>query len=305
MAPKVDPGVEVSYGIQQVHVTNAKTLSCPLVPNRQQQVSTQLTGTFYVYHVSGHGQDGFLVVYKEDGILTTSNPDHPPLVTMGPKWDDLHAGTGFVLQRMDTGVAPSSINGQSPRSSQVSWVSSSPATVNKEQQVNDQTVESFNQSVTLSAKEGASATFSHDYQIWHSTTMSVKDWAIQEQTDAASNKCSWTFYQNIPWSGLLDVNAFSAWWQLAYNMGGGWDDVKAFSDLSTGVMQYHTCAAWLFANPNPGDPLNVTFSGQMTGNYCLIAMPQLGGSGHHLMYTDSLPNSWSVELDLVALAQLE
>lgn len=309
MAPSAGDGVELSYGIKQVHVTNARSLACSLLPNSHQQVSTQLTGTFYVYHECGHGQDSFLVVYKEDGILTTANNDHPLMVSMGQKWDGAHAGTGFVLYRMDTGVAPVAINGQQDNSL-VSWVSSSPATVNKEQTVTDQTVESFNQSVTLSGKDGASTTYSHDYQIWHGTTIDVTDWAIEEQTDAYANKCSWKFYQNIPWSGALDMpgpqNSYSwPWWEWAYNMGGGWDDVKPFSALSTGVMQYHTCAAWRFANPGDGNPLRVKFSGQMTGNYCLVAMPQLGNGGHHTLFMDSLPNSWEVELDLIDLSQLE
>lgn len=308
MAPVVGDGVELSYGKQLVHATNAKTLACPLVPYRTQQVSAQLTGTFYVYHECGHGQDSFLVVYKEDGILSTANSDHPLIVTMGEKWDDTHAGTGFALYRMDTSVVPVTINGQPLDNQSVSWVCSSPSTVNKEESKTDQTVESFNQSVTLNAKDGASATYSHDYQIWHSTTIDVTDWGIEEQSDAAANKGAWMFFQNTPWAGTLGMPLPFigwTWWEAAYNVGGGWDDVKPFNALSTGVMQYHTCAAWRFANPGDGQPLRVKFSGQMTGKYCLVAMPQLGNGGHHTLFTDSLPNAWEVELDLIELSQLE
>ena len=259
-----------------------------------------------MYHESGHAQDSFLVVYKEDGLISTADTDHPLLVQHqgSQKWDASRAGTGYVLYRVDTGAAPTLINGQAPNDDIVSWVSSSPATVNTETQVQDQTVESFNQSITLSAKDGASATFSHDYQIWHGTTMSVKDWAIVENTDAVSKKCSWVLYQSKPWSGMTDMSNFQ-WWQSAYNCGGGWDDVWPFTDLATGVMQYHTCAAWRFANPNPGSPLKVQFTGNLSTHYCLIAMPQLGNTGHHNLFTNTLQNPWSVELDLAALSQLE
>ena len=89
-------------------------------------------------------------------------------------------------------------------------------------------------------------------------------------------------------------------------MGGGWDDVKPPTALSTVPLDYTNIAAWRFDSSmkDANGQLNVVFEGGNQAFFTAIAMPQLRDTDHHQIFQQRINATWSKTVDLVALAKL-
>lgn len=284
---------KAQYGIKRFSSEVPSDLTWQYFPDQVQHMSGRINGTFSIYHEFGHGDDDYLVVYQEDG-----------LVSLGNLISDQQLGRGYFIYRMDTSVTPN-LTGDG-----VSWVASSPATVNQSIEKTETTVDTFETSINLGINaEGGTAgeSMSESTQIWHGYSMKVSDWNITENSDAQTNKCAWMWYQNVPWTGNDKPIGDFGWWQQAYNVGGGWDDTKALPELSRTSLQYHSSACWRFNKSliTANNMLNVTFSGGATYYLAAISMPQLGNSGHHQILYNTPSNTWQLTIDLVAESLLK
>jgi len=283
------------YGIERFTSVSNVNLKWQYFPDKQQNMSGRINGTFMVYHELGHGDDSYLVVYQEDG-----------LVSLGDLISDQALARGYFMYRMDTSVTPN-IGGTN-----ANWVASSPSTLNQSQEVQNQTVDTFSQTINIGIAEetgpSSGASSSESTQLWHGFTMKISDWNITEKSDANTNQCSWMWYQNVPWTGNDKPLDDFTWWEQAYNVGGGWDDTKPLPELSRTTMQYHSSAAWRFPthliDPNT-KKLMVNFSGSAKYYLAAINMPQCGDNGQHQIWHSTPENTWQHQFDLVSIAELK
>ncbi|MDP3371999.1 MAG: hypothetical protein Q8S21_03820 [Candidatus Paracaedibacteraceae bacterium] len=279
-------------------------LNSNLFPNTTQQASQRIDVTFYVYHETTHGADDYFVICQQDGMISMGDSVCEQAIRNGTLTtpDNSHSNgdprqlfQGFFLYRFDNEVSPD-IAG-------ANWVYSSPQSINETSTISTTAVDTYTTTVTIGAdSNGGKGDVSESYskQLWYQKTMSITDWGITEKSDAESNKGAWSWYQNLPWSGKnVDISNFT-WWENAYNVGGGWDDIKVLPGLSLNTLQYHCSIGWKFPSSLiQNNQLNVTFNGKGLCYTAAIAMPQCNNTGHHnISYHDDWL-SWSKSIDLV------
>ncbi len=310
----------VKYATIHVHAQQVDFLRSnnELFQGHTQNVSAQITGDLYIYREpnTADGNEVYLVSFVGGDIISPCGDDGHILsdivLTGGSDRNGLSSdlAKGFFHYRSDVKVQPADTRHP------ISWVLSAPQTPNKSHTVTDQVVMSYttNEGVESDGEDfkvsmGASQTS----QNWHSITDTFDDWSVVETSNAGENSASWTYAQYTPWDGRNDgANNFNNWWQDAYNVGGGWDDVKNPNDLSKETMQYHYIAAWRFFRPISDAPFAVEITGTSTHYYCLIVMPQcqpviqrvmnmaIRKPGNHTFYPAQSILRWSQIIDLKA-----
>ncbi|WP_146747675.1 hypothetical protein [Paramagnetospirillum kuznetsovii] len=271
--------------------------------NGHQDWSAQISREYYIYEDFGHGNDEYLVVYREDGIITPGQLISEKILTGGdhdsPLCGDLCKG--YFHHKIEAFVAPS-LTGDG-----VSLTSSSPSNANNVTRVDNQVVSTSSDSISIGGNgEGPTGdvSVSTSTQVWHGVSFDLTDWNVLEQTDVGARKAAWLYYQGQAWDGRADLTRDFSWWEAAYNVGGGWDDVKLPPSLSRTTLKYHNTASWRFKRrlTAPDGSLRVSFSGGANVYMIMIAMPQFRNIGHHQATPRIMPINWNDQFDIVEWA---
>lgn len=314
----IPSGSGLQFGIVDISANYSETLSLEAFTQKQ-LLSTSLSGKLYVYRQHSHGEDNYLVVYVEDGETTPAAPVPSPdgrlvglsisqqaLPGTGRNETSTDLAKGYFLYRMQTSVQAAAVD--ATKAGGISWKASSPATVNQTTQTTNQVVTSYSTTASIGVTPdgpSGSVSMSQDVQLWQSASKVISEWNVDENSDTAHNLLVWNYYQTTPWDGRNDVQNFASWWEQAYNMGGGWDDVKNPTNLSMTGLQHCNIAAWQFDGSmvDANGQLNVTFSGANTYYLIAIMMPQCWDNGHHRCVPCTRSSTWSKTIDLVAASR--
>lgn len=299
------PGV--AFGIVPVEEETSTVLAWPAYFTQTQKASLEIGGNLYVYHDQGHGVDRYLVVYVQNG---TANPGAPSITDQalplgGRSGQDL--AQGYFQRMISMSVSPSA--NDPSRNSGIHWVGNSPTNVNVAVTESKQIVSSVSSTIEVGGSSdgpSVSGSTTTESQTWSGESFTLTEWGIDDLSDASSNKAEWRYYQNQPWDGRNDPNAFGDWWEQAYNMGGGWDDVRHPTNLSKLPLAYTNVVAWHFdSGMKAADgTLMVTFTGQVSQFLVGVNMVQLNDNGHHQIWPAGNTLSWSRTVDLAAVARL-
>jgi len=230
-----------------------------------QTFSYRIDNTFFNYRENGNGEDGYVLLMTQDGLVSPGTP----II------NNQNDAIGFFQDTFSIVNTPKPFD-KAPTEN-FYWSASNPATVDQTHSETSTVSTTVSTNVDMAIGGSGNSTV---FTALNSVSSAIDDWGINENSVGPTSVTGWTYHMQFPYDpyNLLWKN-FGQWWKSAYNG----NNVNGVPDLSLNTLQVHTVSVWYadgsLRSPQNTLPVNVYTVCYLEG--AIVANPGWLVQGHH------------------------